>query len=126
MECPFSETIRSELTNCIYLEDSSVTLFGIKIYGTPWQPEFWGWAFNLPRGTCVIYYVKSLQYSTGLGSYNSLTFITNINRRGCTYCALVKMVSNKKNRLMYIWLRSYSVTQINMPNMFIVITNMAS
>ena len=45
-----SEAIRSELTNCIYLEDSSVTVYGIKIYGTPWQPEFCGWAFNLPRG----------------------------------------------------------------------------
>jgi hypothetical protein len=25
------------LTNCIYLQDSSVTLFGIKFYGTPWN-----------------------------------------------------------------------------------------
>jgi predicted phosphodiesterase len=22
---------------------------GLKIYGTPWQPEFYNWAFNLPR-----------------------------------------------------------------------------
>jgi hypothetical protein len=21
----------------------------VKIYGSPWQPEFWNWAFNLPR-----------------------------------------------------------------------------
>ena len=33
-----------------YLEDSSITLNGIKIYGSPWQSEFGGWAFNLPRG----------------------------------------------------------------------------
>jgi hypothetical protein len=46
----FSETIRNELTNCIYLEDNFVNVFGIKIYGTPWQPEFCGWAFNLARG----------------------------------------------------------------------------
>lgn len=34
----------------IYLEDSEYVLEdGIKIYGTPWQPEFYNWAFNLPR-----------------------------------------------------------------------------
>lgn len=26
----------SYLTNCIYLQDSEVILFGIKFYGTPW------------------------------------------------------------------------------------------
>jgi len=33
-----------------YLFDSSVEIDGIKIYGSPWQPEFYDWAFNLPRG----------------------------------------------------------------------------
>ena len=47
---PSVEEMKKELTNCIYLQDSSVTLYGLKIYGTPWQPEFCGWAFNLPRG----------------------------------------------------------------------------
>lgn len=42
--------MRDELSEFIYLQDSSVTLHGLKIYGTPWQPEFCGWAFNLPRG----------------------------------------------------------------------------
>jgi Icc-related predicted phosphoesterase len=32
------------------LLDSSVTIDSIKIYGSPWQPEFMSWAFNLPRG----------------------------------------------------------------------------
>jgi len=45
-----SNAVRDELKGCTYLEDSSVTIRGIKIYGTPWQPEFSGWAFNLPRG----------------------------------------------------------------------------
>lgn len=36
--------------NVIYLEDSEVTIEGIKIWGSPWQPEFCNWAFNLPRG----------------------------------------------------------------------------
>lgn len=33
-----------------YLEDSEVTIDGLRIYGSPWQPEFCEWAFNLPRG----------------------------------------------------------------------------
>lgn len=31
-----TENIREYLTNCIYLEDSGIELYGIKIYGTPW------------------------------------------------------------------------------------------
>lgn len=34
-----------------YLMDSSVTIDGIKFYGSPWQPWFYDWAFNLNRGT---------------------------------------------------------------------------
>ena len=34
----------------VYLQDSSVTIDGLKFYGSPWQPEFCNWAFNLPRG----------------------------------------------------------------------------
>jgi predicted phosphohydrolase len=33
-----------------YLQDSEVTIEGIRFYGSPWQPEFNDWAFNLPRG----------------------------------------------------------------------------
>lgn len=33
----------------IYLHDSSIEIMGIKIYGSPWQPEYRNWAFNLPR-----------------------------------------------------------------------------
>jgi Icc-related predicted phosphoesterase len=34
----------------IYLQDELVEVDGLKIYGSPWQPEFCEWAFNLPRG----------------------------------------------------------------------------
>jgi hypothetical protein len=33
-----------------YLEDAELTLDGVRFYGSPWQPEFCDWAFNLPRG----------------------------------------------------------------------------
>jgi Icc-related predicted phosphoesterase len=35
--------------NVHYLFDSMVEIDGLKIYGSPWQPEFFDWAFNLPR-----------------------------------------------------------------------------
>ena len=38
------------LTNAIYLQDSGVTINNAKFYGSPWQPAFQDWAFNLPRG----------------------------------------------------------------------------
>jgi len=39
----------------IYLQDESIIIQtdnknSIKIYGSPWQPTFYNWAFNLPRG----------------------------------------------------------------------------
>lgn len=34
----------------VYLQDSSTVIDGLKIYGSPWQPRFFDWAFNLNRG----------------------------------------------------------------------------
>ena len=40
--------------NITYLQDDWAKVgdddFMAKIYGTPWQPEFYNWAFNLPKG----------------------------------------------------------------------------
>lgn len=33
-----------------YLQDSGVTIDGLVFWGSPWQPYFGGWAFNLRRG----------------------------------------------------------------------------
>lgn len=43
---------RNFITNCIYLEDESVTIEGLKIYGSPFTPSFnrHYWAFNADRG----------------------------------------------------------------------------
>ena len=34
---------------CHYLQDAGLELFGLRIWGTPWQPWFYDWAFNAPR-----------------------------------------------------------------------------
>lgn len=46
----FDDTINSLPSNVHYLEDSEIIIGSIKFYGSPWQPEFHNWAFNLPRG----------------------------------------------------------------------------
>jgi predicted phosphodiesterase len=33
-----------------YLCDSGTCVRGVSVWGSPWQPEFGEWAFNLPRG----------------------------------------------------------------------------
>ena len=44
-------TARRLLDNSIiYLEDSAVEIENLKFYGSPWQPRFYDWAFNLMRG----------------------------------------------------------------------------
>jgi Icc-related predicted phosphoesterase len=37
-----------------YLEDGLLTVDGLTIYGTPWQPRFYDWAFNLDRGSLAL------------------------------------------------------------------------
>jgi Icc-related predicted phosphoesterase len=44
------EIAKDILCNTTYLKDESVTIDGVKFYGSPWQPWFGGWAFNLKRG----------------------------------------------------------------------------
>lgn len=36
--------------NIEYLKDTSVEVDGLHLYGSPWQPRFFDWAFNLNRG----------------------------------------------------------------------------
>lgn len=46
--------IVAEYKNIIYLEDNYIDIGDfpddqVRIYGSPWQPTFFNWAFNLPR-----------------------------------------------------------------------------
>lgn len=44
---------RSLLRSAVYLEDAETTIDGLRIWGSPWQPWFYDWAFNLPRGPAI-------------------------------------------------------------------------
>lgn len=41
----------SRYPSVTYLMDESTEFEGLKIYGSPWQPWFYDWAFNLRRGS---------------------------------------------------------------------------
>jgi predicted phosphohydrolase len=44
------QVARTLLTNATYLEDSGCEIDGLRYWGSPWQPRFFDWAFNLERG----------------------------------------------------------------------------
>lgn len=44
---------RALFADVTYLEDAEATLDGVRFYGSPWQPEFHQWAFNVPRGAAL-------------------------------------------------------------------------
>jgi hypothetical protein len=44
---------RSAIAGMTYLQDAESTIEGLRFYGSPWQPAFHDWAFNLPRGPAL-------------------------------------------------------------------------
>ena len=44
---------RDLITNACYLEDEEAVVAGVRIWGSPWQPWFYDWAFNLERGPAL-------------------------------------------------------------------------
>ena len=71
-----------------YLEDSSVIIDGIKIYGSPWQPRFYNWAFNVDRGWDIAQKWEKIPMDTDIlithGPSLGILDITNISERvGC-------------------------------------------
>jgi Icc-related predicted phosphoesterase len=57
-------TARELLTNAIYLENSGTELAGLKIWGSPVQPEFNNWAFNVARGAAIRRYWQMISTGT--------------------------------------------------------------
>ncbi len=37
----------------VYLQDSGAEVGGMRVWGSPWQPAYNDWAFNLPRGRAL-------------------------------------------------------------------------
>lgn len=45
-----SADARRRIRHAIYLQDCGAEVAGLKVWGSPWQPRFFDWAFNLDRG----------------------------------------------------------------------------
>jgi Icc-related predicted phosphoesterase len=41
---------RRAVRGATYLQDEEITVAGLRFWGSPWQPWFYSWAFNLQRG----------------------------------------------------------------------------
>lgn len=41
------------MSKATMLIDEEIVIDGVKFYGSPWQPWFYDWAFNLPRGSTI-------------------------------------------------------------------------
>ena len=50
---PATARLLLEEKNIIYLHDQAAELCGLKFWGTPYTPEFCGWAFNVRRGAAL-------------------------------------------------------------------------
>lgn len=48
-----AEPIKAKLDACTYLEDSGCVIDGVRFWGSPWQPTFCDFAFNLERGAPI-------------------------------------------------------------------------
>jgi Icc-related predicted phosphoesterase len=59
-----SKLILSEYPNISYLQDSFIIVDNLKIYGSPWQPEFCNWAFNVQRGDKIKEYWDKIPTDT--------------------------------------------------------------
>ncbi len=46
--------LASRVAGVQYLEDGGAEIEGLRFWGSPWQPEFNDWAFNLPRGGAAL------------------------------------------------------------------------
>lgn len=71
-----------------YLFDSEVVIDGVKFYGSPWQPEFYDWAFNLPRGEKLAEKWDSIPNDTDIlithgPAYQMLDWTLNNQLVGC-------------------------------------------
>lgn len=76
------------MTNGTYLQDQAVTIKGSVFYGSPWQPTFMNWAFNLPRGQQLANKWKLIPRSTDVlithgPSYGILDECIDGKRAGC-------------------------------------------
>lgn len=110
-------------SDCVYLEDDTFTIEDpefskpIKFYGSPWQPVFFNWAFNVPRDQLYKYWEKIPTDVDILITHGPPQGIGDMNLEGenCG-CASLTSYSEKIKPVLHISghiHEGYSVNQIN-------------
>jgi Icc-related predicted phosphoesterase len=56
--------LTKDVPNVTYLNDSGVEVGGLKVWGSPVQPEFYDWAFNRKRGEPILKHWKMIPTDT--------------------------------------------------------------
>ena len=83
-----TEIVKLIPDNIIYLKDSGVTIEGINIWGSPFTPWFFGWAFNRKRGKDIRKHWNLIPENTNLlithgPVYGHLDQVINEEHVGC-------------------------------------------
>lgn len=99
-----------KIVNCykdiIYLQDSFVKIQDTKIYGSPWQPEFYNWAFNLTRNSSeLLSKWDAIPKDTNILITHSPPFgiLDSVRNRGNFGCDLLKERTDKFKNLLHCW-----------------------
>lgn len=88
--------------NCIYLNNSSIEIEGIKIWGSPITPRFYDWAFNCDRGEKIKKYWEQIPNDTDIllthgPAYGILDQVINGLQVGCE--ELIKVIEKIKPKI---------------------------
>jgi Icc-related predicted phosphoesterase len=72
----------------IYLMDNMIEIDNVKIYGSPWQPTFHNWAFNVNRGEAIAKKWELIPHDMDIVMthgpvFGILDYIYNGRRLGC-------------------------------------------
>ncbi|HEX6334487.1 MAG TPA: metallophosphatase domain-containing protein [Flavisolibacter sp.] len=89
----FEQTNREEIGNLVpkgitYLNDSGITVNGIRIWGSPVTPWYFRWAFNRQRGASIRKHWELIPPDTNLllthgPAYGILDMVINEQHAGC-------------------------------------------
>lgn len=102
------EPVKAKLliTNAIYLEDSGITIEGLKIWGSPISPNYQNWAFNRERGEVIKKHWDMIPEDTDIlithcPPFGILDFDAKGKPEGCE--ELLKIVQQKINPRLHIF-----------------------
>jgi Icc-related predicted phosphoesterase len=103
-DCPDNISLNNYLS-VHYLRDNSITLGGLRFWGSPWTPWFFDWAFNAPRdrNRANLFFDKLYSlvpsdtdiivthgpplgvFDNGVGSYHLLSCVERVRPKACVF-----------------------------------------